>query len=400
MVDRRSSLKNYKKNKPLPRILLLIDKGTGYGRGLLKGIAEYSLLHGPWSFYWDEPFYCSSRQNLSRILKEWKPDGIIVRIEQNLDKLVFTDVPIVYAADQKLDMPCSAPSAIYYCDWNATSKMAAEHFVSQGFRNFAYCGYGDIYWSRQRGAAYRGFLQDKGFDASIYESGDESKIKSWNKELPILADWLKKLPKPLGLMACNDDRAQQILEACKFADVLIPEEIAIVGVDNDELICTLSAPQLSSVNLNPVKTGYEISSLLDELMQKGKTDRVVVDKPTHVEIRQSTDILAIDDVEIVKAMRFIRDNCRDMIQICDVVEQTCLSKRALELRFKKVLGFSILDEIKRCKINEVSRLLLTTNWSITEIAMHMGFSGSDHIARYFSQVKGMSAIKFRQKYKG
>ena len=384
--------------KSLPRILLLIDKGTGYGRGLLKGIAEYSLLHGPWSFYWDEPFYCSSKQNLMRILKEWKPDGIIVRIEENLDKIAAAGIPLVYAADQKLDIPLNSPSAIYNCDWQATSQMAAEHLIGQGFKRFAYCGYSELYWSRQRGESFRTFLQGKGFDAFIYENNID-KTKSWNKELPQLANWLRQLPKPIGLMACNDDRAQQIVEACKFAGILIPDEVAIVGVDNDELICTLSVPQLSSVNLNPVKMGYEISELLNELMKTGSSDRVVVDKPTHVHIRQSTDVLVIDDAEVAMAMRYIRESNRNMIQLQDVVEQTGLSKRGLELRFKKVLGSSILDEIKRCKINEVCKLLLTTNWSVTKIAMYMGFSGSDHIARYFSQIKGISPVEFRKRHK-
>jgi LacI family transcriptional regulator len=143
--------------------------------------------------------------------------------------------------------------------------------------------------------------------------------------------------------------------------------------------------------------GYQISELLDELMQKGSSDRVVFDKPTHVEVRQSTDVLAIDDVEVAKAMQFIRENRRNMIQLQDVVEQTCLSKRSLELRFKKVIGSSICDEIRRCKINEVCKLLLTT---VMKIAIYMGFSGSDHISRYFSQIKGISLLKFRKKYKG
>ncbi len=384
--------------KSLPRILLLIDKGTGYGRGLLKGIAEYSLLHGPWSFYWDEPFYCGSKQNLMRILKEWQPNGIIVRIEEHLEKIASSGIPIVYAADHKLDIPIKSPSAIYNCDWQATSQMAAEHLIGQGFKRFAYCGYCELYWSRQRGESFRALLQNKGFDAFIYEN-DIEKTKPWNKELPQMADWLRQLPKPIGLMACNDDRAQQIVETCKFAGILIPDEVAIVGVDNDELICTLSVPQLSSVNLNPVKTGYDISELLDELMRTGAGDRVVVDKPTHVHIRQSTDVLVMDDAEVGKAMRYIRQSSRKMIQLQDVVEQTGLSKRGLELRFKKVVGSSILDEIKRCKINEVCKLLLTTNWSVTKIAMYMGFNGSDHIARYFSQIKGISPVEFRKRYK-
>lgn len=391
-----TSTKENRQTKQLPRILLLIDKGTGYGRGLLKGIAEYSLLNGPWSFYWDEPFYCGSKQNLMRILREWKPDGIIVRIEENLDKIAASGIPIVYAADQKIDFNINSPAGIYNCDWQATSQMAAEHLMGQGFKRFAYCGYCELYWSRQRGESFREFLRQKGYDAFIYENDGSLKTKPWNKELPQMAKWLALLPKPIGLMACNDDRAQQIVEACKYAGILIPDEVAIVGVDNDELICTLSVPQLSSVNLNPVKTGYEISALLDELIKTGAANTVVVDKPTHVQIRQSTNVLAIEDKEVAMAMRYIRENSRNMIQIRNVVEQTSLSKRALELRFRKTIGTSILDEIKICKINEVCKLLLTTNWSITKIAMYMGFNGSDHIARYFSQVKGMTPVEFRK----
>jgi len=384
------------------KILLLVDTGTEYGRGLLRGIAKYSLLHGPWTFYWGEPFYHQTKNDLfSDTMKTWKPDGIIVRYEKYLDKVLATKIPVVYATDciKGIAKLSKSKTAVFSCDWAATGRMGAEHLFDCGFRYFAYCGYEGMHWSNERGKAFGETVSRLGRKVFFYKPLEGKGVRPWHKELPELAFWLSKLPKPIGLMACNDDRGKQIIEACKAADIRVPDEIAIIGVDNDELICTLCTPQLSSINLNPEETGYQISEMLDQLMVGKKLNNsLVLDKPTHVVTRQSTDVLAIEDSIVSEAVSFIRKNSKKMTTVSDVVDSLGFARRTLELRFRQALGRSVNTEINRCKTTLICQLLVMTNWSITRIAMDLGFNSVDHIARFFRKEKGITPTAFRRLY--
>jgi LacI family transcriptional regulator len=216
-----------------------------------------------------------------------------------------------------------------------------------------------------------------------------------------MADWLKSLPKPVGLMTCTDDRSQDVVEASKIAGVHVPEDLAIIGVDNDELVCELSSPPLSSIALNTQRSGYEAAELLDKLMSRKRikmANLTIVVHPTHIVTRQSTDILAIEDRDVVAAVRFIRRNAREMIQVDDVVDTVAVSRRSLEQRFRRELGCSVLAEIKRARIDQVARMLVETNLSVSQIALALGYSGVENIARYFRSEKGMSPLAYRKLY--
>lgn len=221
----------------------------------------------------------------------------------------------------------------------------------------------------------------------------------WEKEQLVLADWLKSLPKPLGLMTCSDDRARSVIEASKITGLNVPEDVAIIGVDNDELVCSLANPPLSSVAMNVERAGYEIAEVLDKLMagEKMAGQRIIV-HPTHIVTRQSTDILATEDREVASAVHFIHQNGNQIIQVADVIDATTLSRRALEQRFRKILGRSILEEIRRVRVERVSRMLMETNLSVSQIAKAIGYSNSENITRYFRREKGISPLTYRKKY--
>ena len=213
-----------------------------------------------------------------------------------------------------------------------------------------------------------------------------------------MADWLKDLPKPIGIMACNDDKGQHVIEACKIAELRIPEDVAVVGVDNDDLICDLCDPPLTSVALNVEKAGYETARLLDFMMSNKKStlNKNIVVKPTYVRTRHSTDIIATEDKELTKAISFIRQNFRKDIKVEDVVESTLLSRRSLEQRFRNKLNRSINSEIRRIRVEHISKLLVETDLSISEIAYSLGFSSAEHISRYFQREKGKCPRDFRK----
>jgi LacI family transcriptional regulator len=217
-----------------------------------------------------------------------------------------------------------------------------------------------------------------------------------------MARWLQSLPKPLGLMAANDDRARQVVEACKIAGVLVPSEVGIIGVDNDEVVCGLSDPPLSSVAVNFDRAGYEAASALDCLMKgKGPVPARIVVHPTHIVVRRSTDVVAVEDKSLAKALRFIRGTSRwEELAVAVVAHNAGISRRLLEKRFRRELGCSVLDEIRRVRTEKMAQLLVDTQLPVREIAETLGFGDLQHSARYFRSVKKMSPLAYRKAYAG
>ena len=379
------------------KVILLIDTARGYGRGLLRGIAKYSDLHGPWIFYWKAPFYRESgaqQVTLSR-LKKLDADGIIMREQKKFEEILAMGLPTVVSpySRQFSGLPNIIP------DDGAIAKMAAEHLFNCGLRYFAYCGFEDMFAVRNRGEIFCKMVTDAGFQAYVYKEPKSRARRQWEVEQNTMAEWLRSLPKPVGIMACNDDRGRQVIEACKIAALHVPEEAAIIGVDNDDLVCSLSHPPLSSIVLNFERSGYEAAELLDELMAGKKPEnQTIVVKPTHVIARQSTDVLAIQDKDVARAVRFIRQRAKEAIQVDDVVRVAAVSRRGLERRFRIVLNRSVLDEIRRVHIELVTRMLIETNLSVTQIASSLGYTGVAHIGRYFRREKGVSLLEYRKRF--
>ena len=376
----------------VPRVILLIETSRAYGRALLRGITKYSRLHGPWVFY-SEP---GGLEKALPYLKHWAPDGIIMRDSGKGYAVIKMKVPVIVSVHLK-EHTLGTP----YIDTNGVEigRMAAEHLLNHGFTHFAFCGFDELHWSRERGENFSKRIRKAGHKTYFYKRPRTKKQRIWENEQAIMVDWLKSLPKPLGLMACNDDRGRQLTEACKIAELHVPEEVAIVGVDNDELVCELSDPPLSSVALNVERGGYEAAELLYKLMQGKKVkNQDVIIEPTHVATRQSTDILAMEDLDVARAIRFVRLNSKNPIQVNQVVDAASLSRRSLELRFRKALNRSVHDEIRRVRIEQVIRMLLETNMSVSQIAHSLGYPGVNNLARYFQREKGMSPLTYRKKY--
>ncbi len=378
------------------KILLLIGDSRTYDRGLLRGIARYSHLHGEWIFVRKPPIYLIRKNNTKKLISRVDDvvDGIVATKEEITRDVINTEIPMmnVSATERSFGAPVVANDKI------TIGKNAAEYFMSRGFKNFAYCGYGLLEFSEARGESFTRFLQEKGYTVNIY-SEYKKVIRGSDDFFNSLIKWLRSLPKPVALMVCNDDRGSEVLEACQLAELRVPEDIAVLGVDNDELICELVAPPLSSIPLNTEKAGYEIAESLDAMM-KGEdlTSEVITVLAKQVVTRQSTDILAIEDEEVSSAIRFIRERARDSIQVSDVVDATMLSKRALQQRFKKALRRSISDEIRRIRMDLVAKMLVETNLTVSQISQKLGFVDFEHIGRYFKKHKGVSPTEYRKKH--
>jgi len=388
------------------RVMLLFDTSGAASRSTIRGIARYSSLHGPWIFLREPPFYVAIRGGLRRIIRKlpdpntWQVDGVIAHIPytKNGQQLVPEGLPAVVSPYAIEEFPnfCNLVT-----DNTQIGKMAAEYFLGRRFRFFAYCGFREMSWSRERGQSFANQIVRAGFKVYSYQRNQPSlhRRSSKSNEHAMLADWLKSLPKPLALMACNDDRAQHVTEACKIAGLHVPHDVAVLGVDNDDLVCDLTNPQLSSIAVNNKRAGYEVAELLDKLMTGKKvTKGRIVARPTHVVTRQSTDIFAIEDTEVAKAARFIHEHAKEPIHVDLVVNAVALSRRVLEYRFRKTLGRSVLSEIRRVRVDQVARLLTETNLSVKEITEALHFPGIEHIARYFKQEKGLTLLQYRKLY--
>jgi LacI family transcriptional regulator len=376
-----------------PRVILFIENWRAYGRGLLCGIANYSRLHGPWSFY-------SDPGGQIRSLKEtegWKADGIIARVtEKGACILKQVGVPAVAIGADSATVP-GLPHIT--ADGTGVGRMGAEHLLERGFKNLAYLGLEKSGWSLKRGQAFAERAAEAGLKPVIFEKPRIRGRLSWDTELAHIANWVKSLPKPLGLMACNDDRARHAIEACRIAGVRIPDEAAILGADNDEVICGLATPPLSSISINVERAGYEAAELLDRLMAGGPmSEQRIVARPITVVCRQSTDVYAIEDKDMAAVLRHIRLHIRDLIQVDDIADSLSMSRRKLELHFRKTFGRSVYDEIRRVRIEQVARLLAETNMTICEIARELGYPSGKHISRYFRKMKGITPAEYRLNY--
>jgi len=374
----------------IPKVILLLETSRAFGRGLLYGIARYSKLHGPWSFY-REP---RSLQSAIPHLAKWNANGIIMRnsvISRQLMDLRLPTIMVLHETSRFGDLP------VVTTDCRSIVQLAAEHLLNKGLRHFAYCGIDEFHWSENRKHFFRDIMNDAGFAIHVYERPRSRRIRSWEDEQSSIEEWLATLPKPIGIMTCNDDRGQHVLEACKIRGFRIPEDVACIGVDNDALLCDLSDPPLTSVALNYESAGYYMAELLDRLM-KGEPmqGQEIYVRATHVVVRQSTDILAIDDANVAAAIRFIRQNARKKIFVDDVVFQTSLSRRSLEGHFREVVHRSIQEEIRRVRTEQISKMLIETNMPISEITSVFNFTDVEHISRYFRREKGVGPREYRK----
>ena len=277
--------------------------------------------------------------------------------------------------------------------------MAAQHFMELGFQHFAFCGFKGLIWSDQRWNSYRDYLTERGYTSLFNYDEPPKQSPKKQTERQDIARWLKSLPKPICVFACNDDRGVYVQDACKIAGLNVPEEVAVLGVDNDELLCDLSSPPLSSIELNFERAGFSAAKLLDEMMTgQSRTSHIVVE-PVHIVTRQSTDVFAVDDEQVVRSLIFIRGNYTKPIQVKDVVGATVLSRRELELRFKNKLNRSIKDEINRLRIESVKHQLVNSNETIYSIANSLSYTDAQHFGRFFRQEAGQSPSEFRQSHK-
>ena len=380
-----------KRNVSPPKVALLVETSNAYARGMLAGVEEFISARGPWTVYLGEH---GRGDRPPAWLERWDGDGIIARVEnENIARaLESMRLPVVNLSFASL--VAAAPT--FTTDNDGIAELAATHFLERGFRHFAYCGREEFVWSIDRGEAFVRRLVSVGKNCSVFSRTKRVAADS-DAEIESIASWLRILPKPVAVLACYDFRGQQVLDACRRAGFTVPDEIAVLGVDNDELLCALSPPPLSSVILNPRRSGWLAAEALD-LMMRGKRVPAVVTHvpPLGVATRQSTDTMAVDDVQVAKAVRFIRERACSGIDVSDVLRACPMSRRALELRMKAVIGRTPHAEILRVQIARARQLLAATSLSLPEVAEKCGFRHAEYLSVAFKRETGVAPSEYRR----
>ena len=366
-------------------IAVLIEMSSAYGRGLIRGIAEFVQSQTAWSLHLVET---GPIKSAPAWLRSWRGHGIIARIETPgiARSLLAKGLPVVNVSGR------ASPPGVPHVDLDnaGVCKMAVDYFGQRGFRHFAYSGNPRFQWSRWRRER---FAQEV---AALSATCDFFDCEDTAREGNRLQAWLKALPKPAAVLACNDQHGCGILDACRQAGLAVPQQVAVLGVDNDEILCSLSRPPLSSIVPDPQGIGYTAAQTLDELLQKRKTtamERWV--RPLMVCSRQSTDAAIVNDWHISQSLRIIRGQAVNGLQVNDVAAQVQTSRRYLEERFRAVLGCSIHDEIFLARMTAAQRLLTTTDMPLKDVAARSGFRRADYLSVVFREKLGVSPSEYR-----
>lgn len=381
------------------KIILLVDLSESYGRNLIRGINRYSDSHSPASFCKMPPFFRETYgiEGILKFAREWGADGIIGQFynTDEIDGLIKAGLYIIAVDFQEKFRQIPNISGAY----RKSGEMAAHYFLSKGYKNFGFYGFHQTVWSREREEGFYAILLKNGFEASVFTPAAVSSHNFWYYQPSPLQDWLLSLKKPVAIFACDDNRNEHLVEAAKLANLHIPEEIALLGVDNDEIICQYSSPPLSSIQQDEENAGYRAASLMARMIKEKKLicEDIHVE-PLRVVTRQSTDMLAVEDEYIRKALIFIHNNLDNEIYVDDVAKQVLLSRRALEKRFLKATGRTVYQEIQNKRIEKVVSLLLESNLSIQDIAIKCGYQDSKNLSRIFSSIHKLSPSQYRKKY--
>lgn len=374
-------------------VALLVETSNAYARGLLVGVKKYVEEHPHWSLYLAEH---SRHETDFSWLEGWLGDGVLARIENEGTARFIRrlDLPTVDLSAARLVPELPGVET----DDGVIARWAVGHFAERGLRNFAFCGDEQFAWSVKRSEWFAGHVSQRGATPHQFRM-TSSGMRAADRER--LAAWLTELPKPVGVLACYDIAGQEVLEACKIAGLAVPDDVAVIGVDNDELIGNLTTPPLSSIEPNTTATGYMAAHLLD-LMMEGRSlePGLRLIEPTRIVARQSSDILAVDDPLVSEALRFIRARSDQNLAVSTVLRHVGLSRRALDLRFAATLGRTVHGEIIRVRMGHVAELLSSTDWTLQQIAERLDFSHSEYMSVAFKKYTGTSPGQYRRTVNG
>ena len=387
-----------------PRVLLVISTANLIQRQILNGILRYAHQHGPWEFHMITGLF--EEQGIRRT-REWGCSGAIALADTkaHINAVLAAGVPAVFVNPPRNMLGPKSPLAQYRTvirDQPAIGRVGADYFLDRQYTNFAFVG--DVKnkpWSSERARGFAERVREHGFTCAVYPAPPPGERDDFGLEKRRLQTWLRKLPKPVALMAARDLRARQVLDTCMDEGLSVPHEIAVLGVDNDEILCETTTPSLSSVSLDAENTGYDCAKLLDEQMHgKGNWRPCILTLGmVRVVQRRSTDTTRVADPLIARAMAFIQESLGTPVGVADVARHLNISRRLLEMKARKVIGRTVRDEIQRVRINHARSLLRNTKMTVSEVALASGFYDPSHLGIWFRKRFHITPTMFRASFR-
>jgi LacI family transcriptional regulator len=376
------------------RIVLVFLHTLGYYRGILRGVRRYVEARPHW-------LVTSIAPERESLRVPFQPDGLIASL--NTMRLVRSlstwrrPVVSVSAVFPNLRFPRVGTDNV------KIGQVAAAHFQERGLANFGFVGCPNCLFSAEREASFCQAVRDLGHVAACYRSrapASDPIRQRWDLD-PAVSKWLRSLRKPVGIFVPNDVWGAQIAEACRRVELRVPEDVAVLGVGNDDLYCELTRPPLSSVIVPAEQIGYEAAALLERLIDGGRPPREpILLPPTGVATRRSSEVLSINDPDVVAAVRYIREHAHLPLRVDDVLRQVPVGRRTLERRCRQTLGRGLAEEIRRMHLQRACRLLAETDLPMKILAEQAGFSDCSHMAVVFRQMLGQSPTAYRRKQRG
>jgi len=377
-----------------PRVAILVGTSTGSGRGIIRGIASYANKHGPWHVWvegrgQDEP---------PRLPPGWVGEGIIARVSNHTIArfIAQAGVPTVNISSIELSgvqLPRVAN------DVRATGRLAANYLIDRGLRQFAYVGLPRLAYVKPHYEAFAATLAKAGYPCAVHSLARGR--AGWLARQQALTDWLRALPKPVGILTWATPQGRAVLDACRWAGLLVPEQVAVLSGDDDLLLCAICSPPLSGIAVAAEQIGYEAAAILARILARRRVPkRSILIPPTGVVTRRSTEILALENPELAQAVAFIREHAGEPIQVEDVLQVVAISRRQLERHFQETLGRSPAEEIRRVRLERAKELLAQTDLPIPKVAAACGFGTGAYLATLFKRATGLTPLKYRSQIRG
>jgi LacI family transcriptional regulator len=388
--------------RPTRRIALVYDASRAYDIKVMAGVASYfqENRHG---HYYSVDIIDEKAVNENHLSdgRSWQGDGIIADFDDPAiaHRVSQSQVPAVaFGCGRRVGIRGSRVP--YFCtNGEAIARLAADHLFDRGFRSLAYCGYArtrTTNWSLEREAAFVQYVKQRGGSCAVFRDRARAS-REWPATQRHLGEWLRALPKPVGLMAAHDDLGRQVLDACRAYDLRVPHDIAVIGVDNNELLCLLSSPPLSSMEQGARGLGYAAASVLDDIIDGRQAPaRHYTVEPVAVVTRRSTDVVAIADTNVARAMAFIQEHACDRIKVPQIVTAAGISRSGLEKRFSAVLGYTIRTAVRRTQLERTRRLILETDMPLKQVASATGFRSVQHMTTLYVHTFGLTPGRHRQ----
>jgi LacI family transcriptional regulator len=389
-----------------PLVAVILDAARPYDRLIIGGVAQFVREHTRWSLYVEE----DPLQKLPD-LAHWRGQGIIANFDdrQVAQSIRGLSIPIVGVGGGFGWYEPESGIPYIFTDNARIGQLGAEHLLSCGFEHLAFYGYPRSTinaWSEERAAAFEASCRSvAGRDCRVF-TGRHGSARRWGELQQELTDWLATLPKPVGIMACNDVRARHVLEACRTLGFKVPRDVAVLGVDNDEVICELTDPPLSSIDQSARRIGYEAAAVLDRMIRhpeavaaSSRPLRVVV-PPIGVVARTSTDTMATDDEAVLHTLERLRGDPWHRPDISALAHEACVSRSTLENRFKAAIGRSIHEEFVRLRLAGLRRLVTDTDLPLKAIAARTGFRSVQYMTTFLHRHTGLTPARLRAVERG